>query len=212
MQRALETQEASGCAATNGEDARRDALTIDAWMTKAIADPKARGDRLAHQELATMKRTAKASWATFALLMSGCTTAPPTPPSTVPELAYQLSQDGILFDQPRFDEIVGGANLKQGDPTRVSGVTLDVTSTRGKDKHIREADFDLAGTCTRVADLVARFGKPTVWNAITDGGGLSYAWDIQRRGGNVRLGLSGGMMKDDECAKRLWVAQPWDLS
>ena len=46
MQRALETQEASGCAA-NGEDARRDALTINAWMTKAIADPKARGDLLA---------------------------------------------------------------------------------------------------------------------------------------------------------------------
>lgn len=156
-----------------------------------------------------MKRTAKASRTAFALLVTACTTAPATPPSTVPELAYQLSQDGVLFDQPRFAEIVGGAGLKHGDPTRVRGVTLDVTYTRGTDGHIREAEFDLAGTCTRDADLVARLGKPTDWSVITDGGGLSYIWDFPRRGGKVRLGLSGGMMNDDDCARRLWVAQPW---
>ena len=158
-----------------------------------------------------MKRTSNTTLAVFALLMSGCTTAPPAPPSTVPELAYQLSQDGVLFDQPRFAEIVGRAKLKRGDPTRVQGVTLGDVSTRGRDEHIREADFGLAGTCTRVADLVPLLGKPTVWSAITDGGGMSYAWDIRRRGGNVRLGLSGGMMGGAECAQRLWVAQPWDF-
>lgn len=70
-------------------------------------------------------------------------------------------------------------------------MTLDYTETRGKDDQIHEAQFDLAGACTRLADLVKRLGEPTTRSVITDGGGLSYAWDIPRRGGKVRIGLSG---------------------
>ena len=154
----------------------------------------------------------KVSWATFALLLSACTSTPSTPPSTVSELAYQVSQHGILFDPPRFAELIGSSGLKHDSATRIPGVTLDYTNTRGKYGQIREAQFDLAGACTRLSDLVDRLGEPTTGSVITDGGGLSYAWDILRRGGKVRIGLSGGMTNRHECARHLWVAQPWDLS
>lgn len=143
--------------------------------------------------------------ATLAGLLSACTSAPP---STVPELAAQLSRDRVLFDQARVAEIIGSPDLKWNSPTRIPDVLLRYYDSRGRNNQIREVEFNLIRTCTRVADFVQRFGEPSDRSLITDGGGLSYIWDIPRRGGNVRVVLSR-MQRPDECAPDLWVAQPF---
>ena len=43
---------------------------------------------------------------------------------------------------------------------------------------------------------------------MTDGAGLSYAWNFSRGGGNVRVVLSG-MQRPEDCAQDLWIAQPF---
>lgn len=138
-------------------------------------------------------------------ILGACTLPPP---DTVPGMAARLTTDRVLFDPAKVAEITGSSDLLQNEPTRIAGVDLDDFSIRYN--RIREIKFNLRNVCVRVADIIQYFGKPSGQTLITDGGGLNVSWEVHRPGGDVTIALSR-MQKVDECAKELWIAQPWHV-
>ncbi len=104
-----------------------------------------------------LQRTGTLWIAVLTSLLSACASAPP---STVPELAAQLSRNRVLFDQARVAEIIGSPGLQRNSPTRIPGVTLTYAGDWGNGDQMRGVQFDLTKTCTRISDFEQRFGKP----------------------------------------------------
>lgn len=105
-------------------------------------------------------------------LASACTSLPP---QTATELAVRLASGRTLFDAKETAEVLGVTELKRGAPTRVNGVTLyQYGPPSGIGENTRSVYLGFPGTCLSLADMTWRFGDPSKFGIVIDGGGVFY--------------------------------------
>ncbi len=135
------------------------------------------------------------------ILASACAILPP---QTATELAARLASGRTLFSAKETADVLGVTEFTQGVPTRIPGISLHTYYTFAA--KTRTVILAFPDVCLTLAEMEWHFGKPGDSTVITDGGGVSYDWELNRWFG-PRVFVSITLRPPSPCALDMSVTQ-----